>query len=229
VGDVIKIVNGMNIPIDGIILEGSGVMSDESAMTGESDHLPKETLDKCLQRQQEHEADSKSGSRSHHDVPSPVLLSGTTIQTGQGWFVCVVVGEMTCEGQIMASLDEKPNEDTPLQQKLDIIAVDIGKLGMYAALLIIHVLLLRFFIEGMLRRDFDLFGGEKSQIEYYVDPNATDKVIRPCKNDNNECTGMFGEYIKKWLRYVIVGVAIVVVAVPEGLPHAVMISLAYSV
>jgi len=48
VGDIIKVVNGMNIPIDGIILSSSGVMSDESAMTGESDHLSKETLEKCL-------------------------------------------------------------------------------------------------------------------------------------------------------------------------------------
>lgn len=32
-----------------------------------------------------------------------------------------------------------------------------------------------------------------------------------------------------WVGYVIVGVAIIVVAVPEGLPLAVMISLAYSI
>mgnify|MGYP000193217109 CR=1 FL=1 len=36
-------------------------------------------------------------------------------------------------------------------------------------------------------------------------------------------------YIKEWLRYFMVAVTIVVVAVPEGLPLAVMISLAYSV
>jgi len=35
--------------------------------------------------------------------------------------------------------------------------------------------------------------------------------------------------VKNWLGYVITGVAIIVVAVPEGLPLAVMISLAYSV
>ena len=35
--------------------------------------------------------------------------------------------------------------------------------------------------------------------------------------------------VKGWLAYLIVGVAIIVVAVPEGLPLAVMISLAYSV
>lgn len=82
----------------------------------------------------------------------------------------------------MASLNESPNEDTPLQEKLDVIAVDIGKLGMYAALLIIHVLLLRSFVEGMIRRDFDLFGGEKSSKEYFVDPSAQDKITRACNN-----------------------------------------------
>lgn len=48
VGDIIKIETGMNIPVDGVVLEGNGVMADESAMTGESDHLPKESLEKCF-------------------------------------------------------------------------------------------------------------------------------------------------------------------------------------
>jgi Ca2+ transporting ATPase len=38
-----------------------------------------------------------------------------------------------------------------------------------------------------------------------------------------------GDYIGEWFRYLIVGITVVVVAVPEGLPLAVMISLAYSV
>ena len=37
------------------------------------------------------------------------------------------------------------------------------------------------------------------------------------------------QYCQEWLGYFIIGVTIVVVAVPEGLPLAVMISLAYSV
>ena len=55
VGDVIKVENGMNMPVDGVVLSGVGIMADESAMTGESDHLPKESVEKCLQRQAEHE------------------------------------------------------------------------------------------------------------------------------------------------------------------------------
>lgn len=153
VGDIIKIVNGMNIPVDGVVIKGTGILCDESAMTGESDHLPKENYDKCKQRQTEHEENvDEKHKKTPHDVPSPVLLSGTQIQTGEGWFVCVVVGEMTCEGQIMASIDQKPNEVTPLQMKLEVIATDIGRLGMYAAILIFHCLLLRNFLEGMYRR-----------------------------------------------------------------------------
>ena len=39
VGDIIKIVNGMNVPVDGICVEANGVLADESSLTGESDHL----------------------------------------------------------------------------------------------------------------------------------------------------------------------------------------------
>lgn len=55
----------------------------------------------------------------------------------------IVVGEKTCEGQIMASVEQKESEMTALQKKLDIIAVDIGKLGMGCALLLFHCLVLR--------------------------------------------------------------------------------------
>lgn len=38
-----------------------------------------------------------------------------------------------------------------------------------------------------------------------------------------------GDYLKEWFDYLLIAVTIVVVAVPEGLPLAVMIALAYSV
>jgi len=79
VGDIIKIKNGMDIPVDGVMIHGSGVQCDESAMTGESIHLIKENTEKCFQRKDEHEADMKGGDKDHHDVPSSVLLSGTQI------------------------------------------------------------------------------------------------------------------------------------------------------
>ena len=50
VGDLIKVQSGMNIPVDGLVCNGVGIVADESAMTGESDHLPKESFKKCRQR-----------------------------------------------------------------------------------------------------------------------------------------------------------------------------------
>jgi len=82
---------------------------------------------------------------------------------------------------------------------------------MYCALLTIHVLFLRFFIVRFISREFDFFGGEN--------------VVNKHKNVD----GSLKDYCEEWLGYLIIGVAIVVVAVPEGLPLAVMISLAYSV
>jgi magnesium-transporting ATPase (P-type) len=95
-------------------------------------------------------------------VPSPVLLSGTQIQTGQGWFLCVVVGTLTAEGQILAAVEAKPKEVTPLQEKLDVIAMDIGRIGMYAALLIFHLLVARNVVESLVFRKFSLL--EKPQL-----------------------------------------------------------------
>jgi len=169
-------------------------------MTGESDAMIKESYHHCVEKREElleEMVHSKNKEFNSHSIPSPILLSGTEIITGEGEFIVLMVGENSCEGQIMSKLEQVP-ETTPLQEKLEKIGSDIGKLGMYAALLTIHVLYARFFIEHMIDRNL-----------YFMD-NASD-------------------YISEWLEYLIVGVAIIVVAVPEGLPLAVMISLAYSV
>jgi magnesium-transporting ATPase (P-type) len=138
------------------------------------------------------------------------MLSGTQVCTGEGWFVVIVVGKYSCVGKILGKLEQKI-ETTPLQEKLEAIGTDIGKLGMYCALLTIHILFLRFFIEKFIDRNFDFFGGEN------------------VKNKYGDTGGSLKQYCEEWLGYLIIGVAIVVVAVPEGLPLAVMISLAYSV
>ena len=75
----------MNLPIDGIALECNGVTCNESAMTGESDELKKDTLVNCLLRKKEkdeemgfeREKNKEEKPQNHHDLPSPVLLSGT--------------------------------------------------------------------------------------------------------------------------------------------------------
>ena len=70
----------MNIPVDGVIYRSSGVSCNESAMTGESDELKKDTLENCKHRQEEKDAEyeyHKDPKRNPHDIPSPILLSGT--------------------------------------------------------------------------------------------------------------------------------------------------------
>jgi magnesium-transporting ATPase (P-type) len=79
---------------------------------------------------------------------------------------------------------------------------------MYAALFTLHILFLRFFIEKFMQRSMNLYGD---------DPKWDSE------NHNLK------EYFIEWLRYLIVAIAIIVVAVPEGLPLAVMITLAFSV
>lgn len=63
----------------------------------------------------------------------------------------LMVGDNSALGQIMAKL-RKPQGQTPLQQKLEVIATDVGKLGTYFATATVHVLLVRFFIDGILKR-----------------------------------------------------------------------------
>lgn len=201
VGDLVEVEVGMAIPCDAVLVRGSGVTTDESAMTGESIELKKESLEMCDQRLEEkleEEKFSKGGDqeRSNHDLPSPIMLSGTQIQTGEGWFLVVVVGKNSCLGKIMSKLSTKI-EQTPLQEKLEKIATDIGKLGMIAAAITVFVLFVRFFVE--------------QGIEGY------------------RWSEDIGDYLQSWFEYIIIGITIVVVAVPEGLPLAVMISLAYSV
>ena len=69
----------MNIPVDGVLIKGSGVQCDESAITGESIEIKKEVLEICLAKVDElnSEKNTRQGERTSHDVPSPVILSGT--------------------------------------------------------------------------------------------------------------------------------------------------------
>ena len=78
-------------------------------------------------------------------------------------------------------------------------------MGMYAALFTLHILLLRFFIQKFASREMHLYNNDPA-------------------SPNN-----LRSYFYQWLSYLIVAIAIIVVAVPEGLPLAVMITLAYSV
>ena len=91
-------------------------------MTGESRELKKEKLEISIQRAQEEAEDAEllgaAMERTSHRLPSPVMLSGTEVRTGEGVFMVIAVGSRSCLGKVIDKL-EQTAEETPLQKKLD--------------------------------------------------------------------------------------------------------------
>ena len=108
VGDIIKLNAGDKIPADGILVSGSDVTCDQSGLTGESIDIEKN-----------HENDN-------------FLLSGTNISSGYCTMLVIAVGVQSRYGKLRASLTTEAT-DTPLQEKLDTLAGQIGNGGMIAA------------------------------------------------------------------------------------------------
>ena len=77
VGDALLFNIGDAFMVDGIMTEGSNVMCDESALTGETDEVKKSPLF----------LDSPEESKI-----SPFLISGTNVMDGQGIMLVLSVG-----------------------------------------------------------------------------------------------------------------------------------------
>jgi len=140
---------------------------------------------------------------NHHEVDS-ILTGSTFVNEGSGVAMVICVGENSQNGMIEKSLnlEDKP---TPLQNKLESIATRVGNIGMAVAILTVLVM------------TFKLIYTE------YILKNCSESKDPNCKE--MDYISLFQEFV----RYLIVGVTIIVVAIPEGLPLAVTISLAYSV
>lgn len=134
-----------------------------------------------------------------HDLPSPLVLAGTKVLNGSGKMIIIAVGKHSTVGKINEIIQSSEGEMTPLQLKLEKLARDIGNLGFSAAVLLITCLLLRWVIENSLNNN----AGWKNQ--------------------------RFIDHVGFILNVVLMGVAVLVMAIPEGLPLAVTLSLAYSV
>ncbi|XP_066436764.1 plasma membrane calcium-transporting ATPase 3 isoform X1 [Eleutherodactylus coqui] len=232
-GDIAQIKYGDLLPADGVLIQGNDLKIDESSLTGESDHVRK-SVEK-----------------------DPMLLSGTHVMEGSGRMVVTAVGvnsqtgiiftllgaggeeeekkdkkgkqqdgaveniqnkakkqdgavamEMqplkSAEGGEMEEREKKKasvpkKEKSVLQGKLTKLAVQIGKAGLVMSAITVIILVLYFVIETFV---------------------VEGKVWLA------ECTPVYVQY---FVKFFIIGVTVLVVAVPEGLPLAVTISLAYSV
>mmetsp|Transcript_22674 Transcript_22674/g.22874 ORF Transcript_22674/g.22874 Transcript_22674/m.22874 type:complete len:1042 (-) Transcript_22674:604-3729(-) len=170
-GDIVRMNAGDKVPTDGLLVDGSDVACNESALTGEPDEKSKTN-------------------KSILDGGDPFMLSGSTISSGFGRMIVTAVGAQSRWGRTKAKLASK-TEDTPLQEKLDTLAGQIGKGGMsVAGATFIAIILLW--------------------------------LLHP---ESRHPDQMFFDVV---LKAFILAVTIVVVAVPEGLPLAVTLSLAYS-
>ena len=70
----------MDIPSDGFVIEASDITTDESAMTGETEPVKKHLLEYCIIKRDQIINEGTKNGASSHDVPSPILLSGTKVQ-----------------------------------------------------------------------------------------------------------------------------------------------------
>ena len=168
VGDLVDIETGDILCADGFYVDGYSMRCDESSMTGESDACKK-----------------------NEDMP--FLFASCQVLEGVGKMIVGAVGPHSIAGRTMMLL-QKPQEDTPLQAKLSILADQIAKFGMGAAGAILVSL--------------------TAKLVYHILVGAVPFSFET----------VFGSLIK----YVVTSITVVVVAVPEGLPLAVTIALAYS-
>ncbi|KAH7577597.1 hypothetical protein ACOSQ2_001454 [Xanthoceras sorbifolium] len=148
---------------------------------------------------------SMTGESDHVEVDStnnPFLFSGSKVADGYGQMLVVSVGMNTAWGEMMSSISSDSNERTPLQERLDKLTSSIGKVGLAVASLVLIVLLIRYFT-GNTKDD----NGNR---EYIEGKTPLDDVFNGV------------------VRIIAAAVTIVVVAIPEGLPLAVTLTLAYS-
>lgn len=104
VGDLVILREGMQVPADGLLVKNSEVVCDESAMTGETDPFKKEVLGDCIIKRDEIMVEGGRNTATSHDVPSPIIMSGTKVLCGEGKFIVLCVGDNSCEGKIGAML-----------------------------------------------------------------------------------------------------------------------------
>ncbi|KAI3678880.1 hypothetical protein L6452_38184 [Arctium lappa] len=135
-------------------------------------------------------------------VTNPFLFSGSKVADGHCRMLVLSVGTNTAWGRMMSSITGDSNEQTPLQVRLNKLTSSIGKVGLAVAFLVLVVMLIRYFTGNT--------EDENGKREYNGKSTNINVVF-------DSVTRIFSA-----------AVTIVVVAIPEGLPLAVTLTLAYS-
>ena len=231
VGDIVFINTGDEVPADGELLEAVSMSVDESSLTGEP---------MC----------TKTVDPGHFDpdatYPSNHLERGTKVMEGHGVMSVLKVGDATEMGKVFTEAQIDDSVRTPLNEQLDRLASWISNASYLFAGLVIIGQLVHFLGFGnwqsyltvipvvaffwLLIRKFHswskgacvavivifflLFVGTAAGAFAMLNPDA----------DSATWSSLLGHTLKTLM----VAVTLIVVAVPEGLPMAVTLSLAYS-
>ena len=146
VGDIINILPGMEIPADCLIISSSQLMAEESSITENNNIIKKSSLPECIIKKKKFEKNT-SPNQDESCLPSPILLSGSKILTGEGKAFVLEVGNQTYIRNMKKSPKKSISNKTPLEMELQVLASQIGKIALQSTLLILFVLLMRFIIE----------------------------------------------------------------------------------
>ena len=137
VGDLIKINYGEILPADMLLIEGDGIKIDESALTGESKAVKKNSYEKCLEEME----------KAEDSVSSNILLSGTNVIEGTGTCIAIAIGEHSQKGIIRGTIDNASEDNkTPLENKLNVIADLIGYFGLGSAIVTFVALVIQMIV-----------------------------------------------------------------------------------
>nr|XP_016458324.1 PREDICTED: putative calcium-transporting ATPase 13, plasma membrane-type isoform X1 [Nicotiana tabacum] len=148
---------------------------------------------------------SMTGESDHVQInktQNPFLVCGTKVMDGYGHMLVTSVGTNNAWGQMMSNITDDKNEETPLQHRLNKLTKYIGSVGLLVAFLVLLTLLIRYFTG------------------HSEDDNGHQEFIGSKTKA--------GDIMNSLVRIIAAAVTIIVVAIPEGLPLAVTLTLAYS-
>ena len=231
VGDIVVLNTGDEIPADGELLDAVTLSVDESTLTGEP-HCRK-TIDPA-------DFDPEATYPSNH------VLRGTKVMEGHGVMRVLKVGDATEMGKVFEEAQIDDSVKTPLNEQLDGLAdwitnasyifagvIIVAQLihfmgwGQWPAWLLIIPVALFFFL---VIRKFDDWSRTKCILTivgffvlFFAMVCGAFALINPGADSTTWST-----LLAHTLQTLMVAVTLIVVAVPEGLPMAVTLSLAYS-
>lgn len=228
VGDVVVVTTGDEVPADGELLESVSIIMDESSLTGEIS---------CQKSADESDFDRDA------TYPTNTLLRGTKVLQGHGIFKVLAVGDKTENGKVFEEVQIDDSVKTPLNEQLDGLSDLITKISyVFAGLIILGKILVYFHFAPIALLTiipvavffymlcFDKMENFSAIAKICTIVSAVLLVVGCVILAHNIVTpdAEISELLAYTMQTIMIAVTLIVVAVPEGLPMAVTLSLAYS-